>query len=134
MKLLREREMWIAGVFRQSLADHMNHLDPTQDRFPVGPAAVDHDPLRPAMPLQRLRGGAGHQQSASLIAAVENWGGRAVPESIGYRVARTFRSDLISAVYAAYTAPMLTREPRAPTASALAPSSQSKRMNRCGAC
>jgi len=64
-----------------------------------------------ALLLQRLRSGSGHPQSASLIAAIENWGGRAVPESTGYRLVRTFRSELISAVYAAYTAPMRTREP-----------------------
>lgn len=64
-----------------------------------------------ALLLQRLRSRAGHPQSASLIAAVESWGGRAVPESIGYRLVRTFRSELISAVYAAYTAPMRLSEP-----------------------
>ncbi|MBM6584173.1 penicillin acylase family protein [Microvirga sp. BT689] len=61
--------------------------------------------------LQRLRAGAGNPHYASLIPEVENWGGRAVPASIGYRLVRTFRSELIGAVYDAYTAPMRAGEP-----------------------
>jgi penicillin G amidase len=53
--------------------------------------------------LQRLRAGAEHPQYASLIPEVANWGGRAAPDSIGYRLVRTFRSELIGAVYDAYT-------------------------------
>jgi penicillin amidase len=41
-------------------------------------------------------------QYARLISEVENWGGRAIPESVGYRVVRTFRFELLNAVYAAY--------------------------------
>ena len=61
--------------------------------------------------LERLRAGAGNPQYASLIAEVENWGGRAVPDSIGYRLVRTFRSELIGIVYDAYTASMRTGQP-----------------------
>jgi penicillin amidase len=48
--------------------------------------------------LKHLRAGAEHPQYASLIPEVENWGGRAAPESIGYRLVRTFRSEQIGAV------------------------------------
>jgi penicillin amidase len=61
--------------------------------------------------LQRLQAGVGNPQYASLIPEVENWGGRAVPGSVGYRLVRTFRSELIAAVYDAYTAPMRAEEP-----------------------
>jgi penicillin amidase len=63
-----------------------------------------------ALMLQRLRAGAGNPQYAALVPAVENWGGRAVPDSVGYRLVRTFRAELINAVYAAYTAPMRSSE------------------------
>jgi penicillin amidase len=61
--------------------------------------------------LQRLQAGAGNSQYAPLIPEVENWGGRAVPDSIGYRLVRTFRAELIGAVFDAYTAPMRVGEP-----------------------
>jgi penicillin amidase len=61
--------------------------------------------------LQHLRAGAGHPQYASLIPEVENWGGRAVPASVGYRLVRTFRAELIGTVYHAFTAPMRAGEP-----------------------
>ncbi len=61
--------------------------------------------------LEHLRAGAGDPQYASLIPEVENWRGRAVPDSIGYRLVRTFRSELIAAVYAAYTPLMRAGEP-----------------------
>jgi penicillin amidase len=61
--------------------------------------------------LQHLRAGAGRPQYASLISEVENWGGRAVPASVGYRLVRTFRAELIGAVYDAFTAPMRAGEP-----------------------
>ncbi|MGF9762427.1 penicillin acylase family protein [Microvirga sp. 0TCS3.31] len=61
--------------------------------------------------LQRLQAGAGNPQYASIIPEVENWGGRAVPDSVGYRLVRIFRSELIAAVYDAYTAPMRAGEP-----------------------
>ncbi len=61
--------------------------------------------------LQHLRAGAGRPQYASLIPEVENWGGRAVPASVGYRLVRTFRAELIGAVYDAFTAPMRAGEP-----------------------
>ncbi|WP_165820287.1 penicillin acylase family protein [Microvirga sp. KLBC 81] len=64
-----------------------------------------------ALMLQRLRAGAGNPHYAALIPAVENWGGRAVPDSVGYRLVRTFRIELINAAYSAYTAPMRTGEP-----------------------
>jgi penicillin amidase len=61
--------------------------------------------------LQCLQAGAGNSQYAPLIPEVENWGGRAVPDSIGYRLVRTFRAELIGAVFDAYTAPMRVGEP-----------------------
>jgi penicillin amidase len=61
--------------------------------------------------LQHLQSGAGNPQYASLIPPVENWGGRAVPNSIGYRLVRTFRAELIAIMYDAYTAPMRAGEP-----------------------
>jgi penicillin amidase len=61
--------------------------------------------------LQHLRAGAGRPQYASLISEVENWGGRAAPASVGYRLVRTFRAELIGAVYDAFTAPIRAGEP-----------------------
>jgi penicillin amidase len=61
--------------------------------------------------LQYLRAGAGRPQYASLIPEVENWGGRAAPDSVGYRLVRTFRAELIGAIYDAFTAPMRAGEP-----------------------
>ncbi|WP_162815681.1 penicillin acylase family protein [Microvirga aerophila] len=63
-----------------------------------------------ALMLHRLRVGAGNPQYASLVPEVENWGGRAVPDSVGYRLVRTFRTELIRAVYGAYSAPMRAGE------------------------
>jgi penicillin G amidase len=71
--------------------------------------------------LQRLRAGAGNPRYAALISAVENWGGRAIPDSVGYRLVRRFRTELINAVYAAYTAPMRTGEPTPANARATQP-------------
>ena len=64
--------------------------------------------------LHRLRAGAEKPQYASLVPKVENWGGRAVPDSVGYRLVRTFRTELIRAVYDAYTVPMRTGEAARP--------------------
>ncbi|MBL0406379.1 penicillin acylase family protein [Microvirga aerilata] len=61
--------------------------------------------------LQHLWACAGHPQYAPLIPEVENWGGRAVPESVGYRLVRTFRAEVIGAIYDAYTVPMRAGEP-----------------------
>jgi penicillin amidase len=58
--------------------------------------------------LRELRKG-GDGRSGPL-AAVGNWGGRAVPDSVGYRLVRTFRSELIGLVYEAFSAPMRTGE------------------------
>jgi penicillin amidase len=49
--------------------------------------------------LGRLRAEPGNPQYLSLAPHVENWGGRAVPDSVGYRLVRTFRSELIRIVY-----------------------------------
>ena len=56
--------------------------------------------------LQSLRDRAKQPQYAALIPEVENWMGRAVPESVGYRLVRTFRLELITAIYDRYTAAM----------------------------
>ncbi len=71
--------------------------------------------------LQRLRAGAGNPRYAALAPAVEKWGGRAIPDSVGYRLVRTFRTELINAVYAAYTVPMRTGEPTPASARATQP-------------
>jgi penicillin amidase len=68
--------------------------------------------------LRALRAGHRPPHDNRLIAAVESWGGRAVPESIGYRLVRTFRNELLALVYAGYTAglPALPNQPvRLPT-------------------
>jgi penicillin amidase len=45
-----------------------------------------------------------HQRElARLLPHVENWGERAIPESVGYRLVRAFRSDIIARLYDAYT-------------------------------
>ena len=64
--------------------------------------------------LQALRARAQDPQFAALIPQVETWGGRAVPDSVGYRLVRTFRTELITAVYDAYTAlmPVLEAPPK----------------------
>ncbi len=56
--------------------------------------------------LQALRGRIGDPRYAPLVPEVEHWGGRAEPNSVGYRLVRTFRLELISAIYDAYTAAM----------------------------
>jgi penicillin amidase len=71
--------------------------------------------------LQHLRAGAERPQYASLIPEVENWGGRAVPASVGYRLVRTFRAELIDSIYDAFTAPMRAREPAPATGQRLRP-------------
>ncbi len=48
---------------------------------------------------------------ARLVPDVENWMGRAAPESIGYRLVRTFRLHILSALYDSYTAAMPVLEP-----------------------
>ena len=54
--------------------------------------------------LQALRARVQAPQYAALIARVETWGVRAVPDSIGYRLVRTFRTALITAGYDAHMA------------------------------
>jgi len=61
--------------------------------------------------VERLRAGAEKAAYASLLPTVENWGGRAAPDSVGYRLVRTFRSELIGIVYDAYTASFRMGEP-----------------------
>ncbi|MDH4018428.1 MAG: penicillin acylase family protein, partial [Xanthomonadales bacterium] len=42
----------------------------------------------------------------AALERVENWGGRAVPESVGYRVVRRFRSHIIMRVISGLTKPL----------------------------
>ncbi len=49
-------------------------------------------------------------QKDRLIAEVANWGGRALPDSVGYRIVRTFRFELLSVVYGAYMAELVPSE------------------------
>jgi penicillin amidase len=62
--------------------------------------------------LAALRAAPANPRYAPLIPEVENWGGRAVPQSVGYRLVRTFRSAVIAKVYDAFTASMPKLEPR----------------------
>jgi penicillin amidase len=43
---------------------------------------------------------------AGMADTLRAWGGRAEVGSVGYRLVRTFRGELIDAVYGAYTAPL----------------------------
>ncbi|MFY9658881.1 MAG: penicillin acylase family protein [Methylocystis sp.] len=52
--------------------------------------------------LQRLRSKSDRPRYAELAAQVLNWGGRATPDSVGYRLVRSFRLNLISSLYGAY--------------------------------
>ena len=52
--------------------------------------------------LQCLRSRMGQPRYADLIRQVEKWGGRATPDSIGYRLVRSFRHQLISSIYGGY--------------------------------
>jgi len=56
--------------------------------------------------LQCLRARMDQPRYADLISQVENWGGRATPDSIGYRLVRSFRHQLISSIYGGYMATM----------------------------
>lgn len=64
--------------------------------------------------LQSLRERAQAPQYARLIPAVENWMGRAATESIGYRLVRDFRLELISTIYSHYlpATPLPETQPR----------------------
>jgi penicillin amidase len=66
--------------------------------------------------LDALRSRAGQPRYARLIPEVEHWGRRAQPESVGYRLVRAFRLELISAIYDAYTRvmPVLEEAPNKP--------------------
>jgi penicillin amidase len=61
--------------------------------------------------LQALRARMTNAPYAALLSKVETWGGRALPQSVGYRLVRRFRTELITAVYDAYTAGMPVLEP-----------------------
>ena len=61
----------------------------------------------------RARGGR-IPQFAALISKVERWSGRAVPDSVGYRLVRTFRTELIMAVYDVYGCFESTKNKRQP--------------------
>jgi len=63
--------------------------------------------------LASLRSQAQKPEFAQLVPYVENWGVRAIPDSIGYRLVRTFRFELLSAVYGAYMADLFPSEARA---------------------
>src|SRR5215207_9155562 len=61
--------------------------------------------------LQALRARVQTSQYAALLPKVETWGVRAVSDSVGYRLVRTFRTELITAVYDAYTTALPALEP-----------------------
>jgi penicillin amidase len=64
--------------------------------------------------LQALRADSRDAKRAALIAPVANWGGRAVLGSAGYRLVRTYRSELIALIYHAYTSEMPALDPPLP--------------------
>jgi len=66
--------------------------------------------------LQRLQSKSDRPRYADLAAHVENWGGRATPDSVGYRLVRSFRHNLISSLYGAYLSalPVIARTPAKP--------------------
>lgn len=39
---------------------------------------------------------------AAMLPKVREWGGRAVPDSVGYRLVRTFRTNMLNLIYGAY--------------------------------
>ena len=61
--------------------------------------------------LEALRADGRNAKHAALVAPVAGWGGRAAPDSVGYRLVRTFRSELIALVYNAYTSEMPALDP-----------------------
>jgi penicillin amidase len=54
--------------------------------------------------LEALQERAGQPRFAALIAPVQNWGGRAAVDSVGYRIVRAFRDAAVAAIYDAFTA------------------------------
>ena len=54
--------------------------------------------------LQRLQERGADPRLAALVPAVAAWGGRATIESVGYRVVRTFRDQLMASLYGAFAA------------------------------
>lgn len=56
--------------------------------------------------LQSLRSRMDQSRYAGLVPPVENWGGRATPDSIGYRLVRSFRHQVIASIYDSYMAAM----------------------------
>ncbi len=49
-----------------------------------------------------------HRENAAMRPYVENWGGHAVPESVGYRLVRDFRTEAIKLIYSGLMAPVAT--------------------------
>ena len=72
--------------------------------------------------LQRLHARMDQPRYADLIGRVESWGGRATPDSVGYRLVRSFRNRLISSIYGGYLAamPMMATPPAKPGAARFA--------------
>jgi len=64
--------------------------------------------------LQALRADRRNARHAALVSPVADWGGRAALDSVGYRLVRTFRSELIALVYNAYTSEMPALDPPLP--------------------
>jgi penicillin amidase len=52
-----------------------------------------------ALLVEALRARPGQRELVRLLPHVENWGERAVPHSVGYRLVRAFRSDIITRLY-----------------------------------
>jgi penicillin amidase len=50
-----------------------------------------------------------HRENAAMRPYVENWGGHAVPGSVGYRLVRDFRAEAIRLVYQGLTAPVAAK-------------------------
>ena len=63
--------------------------------------------------VEALKGRSNWPELTALLSEVQNWGGRAVPESVGYRLVRTFRSELVTRLYDAYLRDVPTIHPAA---------------------
>ena len=64
---------------------------------------------------------------------VENGGERAVPDSVGYRLVRAFRSDIITRLYDAYTREVPPSRPTPQRRVGLRVFARTRRTNRLGA-
>ncbi|ACJ00144.1 penicillin acylase II, putative [Rhodospirillum centenum SW] len=63
--------------------------------------------------LEAVKARADDPAVADMLAYLTDWDNRAVPEAVGYRLVRTFRAELLTALYGAFVAPPETEGPAA---------------------